>query len=50
MYDLLRFIVIFYGLKKSYIKEFYFMISVVIMNVMMDVGILLEVMGVYMER
>lgn len=50
MHDLSRFTVIFYGLKKSHIKELYPMISVAIMNAMMDAGIPLEAMGAYMER
>ncbi len=50
MHDLSRFTVVFYGLKKSHIKELYPMISVAVMNSMMDAGIPLEAMGAYMER
>jgi len=50
MHDLSRFTVVFYGLKKSHIKELYPMISVGVMNAMMDAGIPLEAIGSYMER
>jgi len=50
MHDLSRFTVVFYGVKKSHIKELYPMISVAVMNAMMDAGIPLEAMGAYMER
>lgn len=50
MHDLSRFTVVFYGVKKSHIKELYPMISVGVMNAMMDAGIPLEAMGAYMER
>ena len=50
MHDLSRFTVVFYGVKKSHIKELYPMISVGVMNAMMDAGIPLEAMGAYIER
>ena len=45
MHDLSRFTVVFYGVKKSHIKELYPMISVGVMNAMMDAGIPLDAMG-----
>lgn len=49
MHDLSRFTVVFYGLKKRHIKELYPMISVGVMNAMMDTGIPLDAIGAYME-
>ena len=50
MHDLSRFTVVFYGLKKSHIKELYPMISVGVMNAMMDAGIPLDAIGAYIDR
>jgi len=50
MHDLSRFTVVFYGLKKSHIKELYPMISVAVMNAMMDAGIPLDAIGAYVDR
>ncbi|MBM7453370.1 hypothetical protein JN09_000696 [Acholeplasma morum] len=50
MYDFSRFTVVFYGLKKSHIKELYPMISVAVMNSMMDAGIPLDAIGAYVDR
>lgn len=50
MHDLSRFTVVFYGLKKSHIKELYPMISVGVMNAMMDAGIPLDAIGAYVDR
>lgn len=50
MKDLSRFTVVFYGVKKSHIKELYPMISVAVMNNMMDHGIPLEAIGSYIEH
>ena len=50
MHDLSRFTVVFYGLKKSHIKELDHMISVAVMNAMMDAGIPLDAIGAYVDR
>ena len=50
MHDLSRFTVVFYGLKKSHIKELYPMISVGVMNAMMDADIPLDAIGAYVDR
>ena len=50
MHDLSRFTVVFYGLKKSHIKELYPMISVGVINSMIDAGIPLDVIGAYIDR
>jgi hypothetical protein len=50
MHDLSRFTIVFYGVKKSHIKELYPMISVAVMNAMMDAGIPLDAIGAYVDR
>ena len=50
MQNLSRFTVVFYGVKKSHIKELYPMISVAVMNSMKDAGIPLDTIGAYVDR
>lgn len=50
MHDLSRFTVVFYVVKKSHIKELDHMISVAVMNAMMDAGIPLDAIGAYVDR
>ena len=50
MHDLSRFTLVFYGVKKSDLKEFYSMISVAMANSMIDVGFTPEEIGAYLDK
>jgi hypothetical protein len=50
MHDLSRFTLIFYGVKKSHLKELYQIISVSMMNSMIGVGFTSDEVREYIER
>ena len=49
MHDLSRFTVVFYGVKKSHIKELYPMISVAMANSMLDAGFTPKEISAYLD-
>jgi hypothetical protein len=50
MHDLSRFTLIFYGVKKSDLKELYHMISVAMANSMIDVGFTPKEISAYLDK
>jgi len=50
MHDLSRYTIVFFGVKKSDLKEFYSMISVAMANSMIDVGFTPKEIGAYLDK
>jgi len=50
MHDLTRFTLVFYGVKKSHLKELYPMVSVAMANSMIDVGFTPEDISAYLDK
>lgn len=50
MHDLSRFTLVFYGIKKSDLKELYQMMRVAMANSMLDVGFTLKEIGAYLDK